>query len=189
MTQDYELDLANCAGSASVTQALCFILEQEATLNLKIIGVGELFMNLNLEIAFSGEHAQANLTGALYLNHKSQFSITILQHHALPNCESRVQVRTVLDDFAQFNYDGKILIDAQAQNSVANQENKNMVLSKDVSVRSVPNIEVLNTAVTCGHGSAIGELDRDQLVYLASRGVAPACAKQLLIESFLGMVI
>ena len=38
----------------------------------------------------------------------------------------------------------------------------------------------------CAHGATVGELSRDALFYLASRGVPPTEARALLTESFLG---
>ena len=186
-SEDYELDLGNISSDTNLEQELIFELAQDANLNLKITGFGEIFINLCLKIEFTGVNSRAKLISALLLNKNSLVKFKILQNHIVPDCESWVQVRTVLDDCAQFNYDGKIFISKNAHNTVAHQENKNIALNKDVYVRSIPSIQVLNSEVTCGHGSATGELDRDQLIYLCSRGLPPEIAKTVLIESFLGI--
>ena len=41
----------------------------------------------------------------------------------------------------------------------------------------------------CAHGSTIGDLDKESLFYLRSRGVSEEAAQNLLIEAFVGEVI
>ena len=38
----------------------------------------------------------------------------------------------------------------------------------------------------CAHGAAIGQLDEMARYYMASRGIAPAIAKRLLVQAFIG---
>lgn len=187
MAPDYELDLAAISGDDSYDQELVFILEQAANLNLKITGFGELFIKLCLKIEIIGTNSKAKVSSALFLSQNSRVSINVLQNHLVLNGESWVQVKTVLDDLASFDYAGQIFIDKNASNTIAHQENKNLVLSQGVLVKSVPSIQVLNTEVSCGHGSAIGGLDQDQLIYLSCRGLSQPVAKKVLIESFLGI--
>jgi Fe-S cluster assembly protein SufD len=40
--------------------------------------------------------------------------------------------------------------------------------------------------VKCAHGATVGELDAQALFYLATRGIAPAEAKTLLLRAFVG---
>ena len=40
----------------------------------------------------------------------------------------------------------------------------------------------------CAHGATVGELDANALFYLASRGIAPAEAKALLLRGFIAGV-
>ena len=188
-SQAYVLDLKDFSGDFSLKQELVFVLEQATNLNLKIVGFGELLVNLIIKIEFVGINVHAKMTGAFLLNQNSQVKIDVLQNHLLPDCQSWVQVRSVLDDFAQFDYVGKILIGPSAQNTIAHQENKNIVMSSGAVVRSEPSIEVLNTDVMCSHGSATGGLDYEQLIYLTSRGLDQQAATKILINSFLNVNI
>lgn len=181
--QEQVLDLLTYTQASDLN--INFIVEQDAHLNLKIVGLGQIKLNLELKIDLVGLNSQAKITGAFFLTKQSQFILKILQNHLVSDCQSAVQIRTVLLDQAHFDYCGTIFISEIARNTTAHQENKNIVLSPAVTVKSVPNIEVLNTDVTCGHGSAIGELDRDQIIYLMSRGLVYNIAEKLLLESFL----
>ena len=67
---------------------------------------------------------------------------------------------------------------------MANQANRNLVLSPDATAESVPNLEIENNDVRCSHASAIGPIDDEQLYYLESRGVPPDVAERLIVLGF-----
>ena len=51
-----------------------------------------------------------------------------------------------------------------------------------------PELEIYADDVKCAHGATVGELDANALFYLASRGIAPAEAKALLLRGFIAGV-
>lgn len=165
---------------------LILIVHQAATLDLKIVGVGELFVDLNLRIELMGIDSQVEVTGAFFMTKKSCVKLNVAQNHLTPNAQSVVTIKTVLSEAAQFAYRGNILIAEHASGTIADQQNQNMLLSAQAGVQSIPSIEVLNSDVQCGHGSAVGGLDHEQLVYLMSRGLTKSAATMLLLKSFLG---
>ena len=182
----FVLDLRHFSLDVTGLLELVFTVEREAELNLKIIGVGLLLVNLNLKIELVGIGAQAIVTGAFLATGDSCVRFNVMQNHLISQAQSAVQIKTVLLDCTQFDYQGTIFIAAEANGSIASQENRNISLSPMVKVRSVPNLEVLNSDVQCSHGSAVGELDRTQMIYLMSRGLSQAAAIVLLLQSFLG---
>jgi Fe-S cluster assembly protein SufD len=60
-----------------------------------------------------------------------------------------------------------------------------LLLSRDASINAKPELEIYADDVQCAHGSTIGELDKDALFYLRSRGIDEMTARQLLISAFL----
>lgn len=163
-----------------------FIIHRNAKLNLTFKYSGELKKELNLKLDIVGEGAEVNVNGALLLANQSDVKINVEQNHLVANATSDVKIKTVLQDQTKFDYRGTIFIDESSSQTIANQENKNIVMSESVFVTSVPNIEVLNEDVQCGHGSAIGKLDQEQVLYLMSRGLTVEKAEELLLQSFLG---
>ena len=63
------------------------------------------------------------------------------------------------------------------------------MLSPGTEINSKPQLEIYADDVKCSHGSAVGELDEEELFYLRSRGIPYAQAKSILVESFLSEVI
>jgi Fe-S cluster assembly protein SufD len=76
-----------------------------------------------------------------------------------------------------------------AQKTDAVQSNKNLVLSRDALVDSVPQLEILNDDVKCKHGSTTGQLDPLALFYLRSRGIGEEAARALLTYAFASDVV
>ena len=66
----------------------------------------------------------------------------------------------------------------------------NLLLSKDAEADSIPELEVLeHEVVGCGHGTANGPIDEDQMFYLEARGFAPSDARGALIAAFLNSTL
>ena len=65
-----------------------------------------------------------------------------------------------------------IRVEQDAQRTNAYQENRNLLLSSDAHADSIPGLEILANDVRCTHGATLGQVDRDQLFYLMSRGLS-----------------
>ena len=59
-----------------------------------------------------------------------------------------------------------------------------MLLDRGATANAKPELEIFADDVKCAHGATVGELDENQLFYLASRGLPPAEARALLLEGF-----
>jgi Fe-S cluster assembly protein SufD len=63
------------------------------------------------------------------------------------------------------------------------------MLSRTATINAKPELEIFADDVKCAHGATVGELDRDALFYLASRGVPEVEAKALLTRAFVADAI
>lgn len=136
-------------------------------------------------IRFNGEGAEAHVNGATALRghqHGDQFCIV---DHAVPNCASATLFRTVLDDAATGVFQGKVIVRPDAQKTDGRQMTNALLLSRDAAMNAKPELEIYADDVQCAHGSTIGELNREALFYLRSRGIDEETARQLLISAFL----
>jgi Fe-S cluster assembly protein SufD len=76
-----------------------------------------------------------------------------------------------------------------AQKTDAQQTNKNLLLSRQALVHSVPQLEILADDVKCKHGSTTGQIDPAALFYLRSRGIGEDAARSLLTYAFASDVV
>ncbi len=142
----------------------------------------------NVNVYAQGTGAHIAIRGAYILTGNNNTDFSSRQHHAAAHTTSDLVVKNIINDAAQSLYRGLIYIDKNATQTNANQENKNLLLGTQSRAYSIPEIEVLTNDVQCAHGSAIGQLDAQQLFYLQTRGLPKKIAERILIEGFLSEI-
>ena len=110
-------------------------------------------------------------------------------YHEVPNCESSQKVRGVLADRSTGVFQGKVVVEKNAQKTSAQQMSKAVLLSDHANSNSKPELEIYADDVVCSHGATVGELDEDQIFYLVSRGISKDKARSILTEAFLSEII
>lgn len=162
---------------------------QQSNIEINVILHGAQKSTTWFDLSLNGIHAQASLKGAYVLNSTQQLKLITNQTHAKEKTESNLAIRGLVTDHAHVYFNGLITIDKEAHQTNAAQENKNIALSDDARVYSEPSLQVLTNDVQCAHGSAIGQLDKEQLLYMQSRGIEEQQATHLLLKSFLAPVV
>jgi len=110
-------------------------------------------------------------------------------NHAVPNCTSDEYYKTVLDDHSRSVFRGRIIVAEDAQLTNADQQNNNLLLSKNAEADCKPQLEIYADDVKCSHGATVGQLDPVSLFYLKSRGINAESANALLTFAFANEVI
>jgi Fe-S cluster assembly protein SufD len=149
---------------------------------------GQLARN-EVGVLLEAEGAECTLNG-LYLATGSRHvdnSTTI--DHAKPHGTSQEFYKGILDGRATAAFNGRIIVRKDAQKTNAMQQNKNLLLSEDAVVDTTPQLEILADDVRCTHGATIGQLDREALFYLCSRGIGQKQARSLLTYAFAGDIL
>ena len=114
---------------------------------------------------------------------------TYVIEHQAADTSSHTSAYNVLDGDARGVFQGKIIVRPDAQRVDAQMQTRAMMLSQGAEMDAKPELEIYADDVVCAHGSAIGELDRDALFFLRSRGLEEATARHLLVAAFLQQVI
>ncbi|NQU27236.1 MAG: Fe-S cluster assembly protein SufD [Candidatus Marinimicrobia bacterium] len=167
------------------------ILNQQTDSRSKSLTVsmsGKLVRN-NLLLALRGEGAHGDLNGLYLGRHNNVIDNHTLIDHIVPNCTSAELYKGILDENAQAIFNGKIIVQPDAQKTNANQINRNLLLSDKARVHTNPQLEIDADDVKCSHGSTTGELDSDTLFYLRSRGISTAEAQALMVNGFANEVL
>ena len=110
-------------------------------------------------------------------------------NHAVPNCTSDEYYKTVLDDHSRSIFRGRIIVAEDAQQTNADQQNNNLLLSKNAEADCKPQLEIYADDVKCSHGVTVGQLNPVSLFYLKSRGIDADSANALLTFAFANEVI
>lgn len=136
-------------------------------------------------VRLHGIGAFAGLDGVLLGRGRETVDVVNRVEHAAEGGSSRQTWRSVADDRSTLSFSGKIEVARAAQKTDAEQSVKALLLQRTATANAKPELEIYADDVKCAHGATVGELSRDALFYLASRGVPPVEARALLTESFL----
>lgn len=112
-----------------------------------------------------------------------------LADHAKPDSHSNELYKGILDDRGTAVFNGKILVRKDAQKTNAYQTNNNILLSDDAVINSKPQLEIFADDVKCSHGATTGQISRDEMFYLRSRGISENLARKILLYAYASSVI
>ena len=164
-------------------------LAADSRYSAQAISLGGSLARTDIGVVLAGERAEVSLDG-LYLGDGSQQADTHLTvRHASPNCNSHQLYKGILAGRAKSVFNGRIVVDQDAQKTDAKQSNRNLLLSDDAVVNSNPQLEIFADDVRCTHGSTVGQLDEEAVFYLRSRGIGRDEAIQLLTLAFAGEIL
>ena len=144
---------------------------------------GKLTRN-NLNFYQDGKGVNSTLKGVTILDEKQHVDHHTLVHHQQPHSESHQDYKGIYNDRSTGVFNGKIIVDEIAQKTNAFQQNNNILISDHASVNTKPQLEIFADDVKCSHGCTIGQLDREALFYLQTRGIPEKEAAALLMYAF-----
>jgi len=164
--------------SSKITQA------QNSRFSAYFYTFGSRLAREDLLVQLNGKGAECNLTG-LFMGDAEQHldNRTVIEHNE-PHCSSQQVYKGILNGKSRGIFNGKLVVQPDAQLTSARQLNSNLLLSRDAEIDSKPQLEINADNVKCSHGATSGQLDENQLFYLVSRGISEAKARDLLIYGF-----
>lgn len=149
---------------------------------------GQLVRN-NLNFSITGQGCESNLNGIYFTSGTQHIDNHTYADHQMPNCNSNELYKGVMTDRSTGVFNGKIMVQRDAQQTNAFQSNQNILLSDRATVNAKPELEIYADDVKCSHGCTIGQLDEEAMFYLQSRGLSKKAASQLLVRAFAGDVL
>jgi Fe-S cluster assembly protein SufD len=157
--------------------------------NAYTINFGGSLVRNQLSVRFNGLYGDAALYGAYVLHDHDHVDNHLEVDHAVAHCNSNQLYKGLMDDHSTGVFNGRILVQKNAQKTNAFQSNKNMLLSEHATVNSKPQLEIFADDVKCSHGATTGQLDKNVLFYLKSRGLDSDMARKMMYQAFVGEVI
>jgi Fe-S cluster assembly protein SufD len=111
-------------------------------------------------------------------------------HHEAPETFSRLSWHSACGGSSRTIGTGMLTIREGSKGADAAQIFRNLLLSEKAEADSIPELEVMeNDVVGCGHGTANGPIDEEQMFYLKARGFDEDDAKRSLIAAFLNSTL
>lgn len=161
------------------------VIGRDGNLEWVTLGFGSANGKVRMETKLAGPGANAKVTGAYASNGSQHIDYDTIQEHAAPHTTSDLAFRGVLGDSSTTVWRGMIIVDKEAQQTDAFQENRNLLLTRAAHADAIPGLEIEADDVRCTHAAAIAQVDAEQLFYLRSRGLDEDDGKRLVVEGFL----
>jgi Fe-S cluster assembly protein SufD len=150
---------------------------------------GARIMRHDIGIALKGEGADCTMNGVYLADGERLMDTHTSLDHAMPHCTSHEIYKGILAGKSKAVFNGRIIVQLDAQKTDAKQTNRALLLSDDATINSNPQLEIFADDVKCTHGAAVGQLDEEALFYLQARGLNRAEARDMLLHAFAGEVI
>ncbi len=141
-----------------------------------------------VNVQLAGKGGDTNITGLAIGDRKQHIDNRTLVEHKTSHCTSNELYKYILDEESVGVFAGKMLIQPCAQQTISQQTNRNLCLTKCAHMYAQPQLEIYADDVKCSHGSTVGQLDENALFYMQQRGIPKEEARHLLMYAFAGEV-
>lgn len=162
---------------------------QNATVSSTSFNLGGRISRVAFDVSLVGDHSHFDIDGLYNPAGDERHDNVITAEHTASHTVSDQRFRGVVDDRARGSFTGQVIVHHGAVDTVAEQLNHSLLLTRKAESDTRPWLEILADDVRCTHGATIGRLDDEALFYLRTRGLTEADARSLLIEGFTSEVI
>ncbi len=138
----------------------------------------------NLNIKLKEKNCYSNMYGFYALKEKSHVDNHTTVDHIDENSISNEHYKGIMDNNSNGVFNGKIFVRKKAQKTNAFQSNNNILLSDEAKINTKPQLEIWADDVKCSHGCTVGQLDKEAIFYLQSRGISREKAISMLLGAF-----
>lgn len=142
------------------------------------------------ESELEGQGSSSHTVLVFFADGSQHMDLLNAMNHRARHTESDIVARGVLAGHARGIYRAVTHIHSGARDSGAFQRGNILVLSPKARADANPSVVVQESEVRrAGHAATVGQVDREQLFYLMSRGIPEKVAIGLIVEGFLQPVL
>ena len=170
--------------SANHVATTKYILNSNSRLKATCFSSGGQLFRHDINLDFKGNGGEATINGlSLTENHQHHDQHVVVDHQN-DACQSHQLFKYILADKSSGVFNGKVVVREHTKQTDADQSNKNLLLSPSALMNANPQLEIYAEDVKCAHGSTTGQIDKEALFYMRSRGLSKQKAIELIIGGF-----
>ena len=177
--------------SASNSMIFSLATKQKDNSNLEISNFeyGNGFIVNSFENIIHSEFANYELNGLVKLQNEATTSNLIKTIHNEKSSISNINYKHTLKDSSKAVFKAKSIVNETALFSKAFQNCNTILLSDDATIFAQPHLEIYIDELEASHGTTTGSLDKEQLLYLQSRGISKDKAYEMLLSAFENKIV
>jgi Fe-S cluster assembly protein SufD len=180
--QDWEGPVGHMAMQAAA-------LHRDARMRHLTVTIGGETVRMRPEVRLVGPGSTIEPLGVYFSDEGQHFEHHPFIEHVAGHATSNVLYKGALQGRSRTVFRGHIFVHKDAIGSDSNEVNKSLILTPGAKADSTPFLEIQCSEVVAGHGSATGQIDRDHLFYLRSRGLSAEDALRLIVFGFFAEVL
>src|SRR5690606_31207639 len=123
------------------------------------LGQGSRLKRTYYHVNHDGQRAQRELNGVDLPRNRQLIDYHTNVEHKVAHCTTDEVFRGIIGDSAKAVFNGRIHILQDAQKTLAEMSNRNLLTSPNAEVNTKPELEIYADDVRCGHGATIAQLD------------------------------
>ena len=181
--------LQNLNNNSGLINSTYFKQEKNSNLCTNLIILNGGIIRNDYKINLNGEGCNSEIYGVYLMDSGQHINNQVYVDHVKANCTSNQIFKGILDEQASGVFNGHVLVHRNAQHTSASQTNRNILLTDEASINTQPFLEIYADDVKCGHGATVGQLDKEAMFYLRSRGIGEKNARMLLMYAYAAEII
>ncbi len=136
------------------------------------------------ENSINNQNIYYNLNGLVKSVNSANTTNLISTIHNNESSTSDINYKHSLKDETKAVFKAKSVVNKQALYSKAYQNSNTILLSDEATIFAQPHLEILIDELDASHGATTGTLNKDELLYLQSRGIPKKKAYDMLLKAF-----
>ena len=149
-----------------------------------ILSYSSSFFKNEINCDLKEKYSSGFINGAVFAKKNQHHEIKTKVNHFGETTKSYQKIKSIVDKNSKTIFQGKIYVDQKAQKTNAFQSNNNILLSDEAKINTKPQLEIWADDVKCSHGCTVGQLDKEAIFYLQSRGISRKKAISMLLGAF-----
>jgi Fe-S cluster assembly protein SufD len=149
---------------------------------------GNGFIVNNIINVLENRNCDYELNGLVKSEDSSNTANVIRTVHNGESSISNINYKHSLKDYSRAVFKAKSIVNKEALFSKAFQNSNTILLSNDTAIYAQPHLEILIDELEASHGATTGTLDKEQLLYLQSRGINKELAYEILLNAYEGKI-
>lgn len=137
-----------------------------------------------IETVLKGNNSSTEKTGVWYPVDDQHFDISLWTFHRGENTKCDMDSRAVIDDSSRSVYEGLQQVRQNAEDTKSFQDQETLMLSDNAENDASPKLMIENPEVEASHAAAAGNIKKDKLHYLESRGLNYRQAEKLVVKGY-----
>ncbi|MBX2996210.1 MAG: Fe-S cluster assembly protein SufD [Bdellovibrionaceae bacterium] len=159
-------------------------LRGNANLESLVFAMGSKLVRDNSDLHLVGENATARLHGLSVAGGDQVIDHHTTVDHVVGHCQTQQLYKSVLSGQSRVVFNGRVIIRHDSQKANSDQLNQSLLLSGTAEVDSKPQLEIWADDVKATHGATVGQMNEDEIFYLASRAIPRPEAESMIRQGF-----